>query len=316
VLTDVFGVRTGHWTDPVARTGCTVVVLPEGTVASGEVRGGAPATREFALLDPQRLVPHVDAVVLSGGSAFGLAAADGVAQGLAALGRGFPTGGGPVPIVVGMSLFDLLEGDGSARPGPAEGVAALEDAFASPVDEPRLDGTGLVVEALGRVGAGTGATVGKWRGREHLRPGGLGAATIRHGAIVVSVLVAVNAFGDIEGDDGREIALEDLPADPATGAFGVFAPGEARERDAAFGAAGENTTIGVVVTNADLDKGACLLVAQGAHDGYARALFPSHTRVDGDAVVAAATGVVPADVDLVRLLAVRATEAAIRAVGS
>lgn len=317
MLTDVAGVRVGHWTDNVARTGCTVVVLPEGTVASGEVRGGAPATREFALLDPQRLVERVDAVVLSGGSAFGLAAADGVAQGLAALGRGFPTGAGPVPIVVGMSLFDLLEGDGSVRPGPAEGVAALEDALAGPVDEPRLVAPGLVVTGLGRVGAGTGATVGKWRGRDHLRAGGLGTATVRYGDLVVSVLVAVNAFGDIDrGDTAAGVALEDLPVDPATGAFGPFAVGAAAERAEAFGAAGENTTIGVIVTNARFDKGSCLLVAQGAHDGYARAIFPPHTRVDGDAVVAAATGMVPADVDLVRLLAVRVTEAAIRAVAT
>jgi L-aminopeptidase/D-esterase-like protein len=324
MLTDVEGVRVGHWTDEVACTGCTVVVLPEGTVASGEVRGGAPATREFALLDPSRIVDRLDAVVLSGGSAFGLAAADGVMAGLAEAGRGYPTGAGPVPIVVGMSLFDLLEGDGTVRPGPSEGALALADALGAPAGPPALADSGLSVTTIGRRGAGSGATVGKWRGRDLLRPGGLGAATIRLRDLVVSALVAVNAFGDIEPEPGPSdrapVTIEDLPVDVATGAFGPTAGTDLRaEEDAAFGGhpspAAGNTTLGVVVTNARIDKAGCLVVAQGAHDGYARALFPPHTRVDGDAVVAAATGSVDADVDLVRLLAVRGVEAAIRAVG-
>ncbi|MCD9625509.1 P1 family peptidase [Rhabdothermincola salaria] len=323
MLTDVEGVRVGHWTDEVARTGCTVVVLPEGTVASGEVRGGAPATREFALLDPARIVDRLDAVVLSGGSAFGLAAADGVMAALAEAGRGFATGAGPVPIVVGLSLFDLLEGDGSVRPGAGHGAEALASALAEQPPSPVLADTGLSVAALGRLGAGTGATVGKWRGRDHVRPGGIGAATVRLHDLVVSAMVAVNAFGDVEPEPGPSdhvpVALEDLPVDVATGAFGPAAGAGLAEEAAGFGgpgpSSGQNTTIGVVVTNATLDKAGCHLVAQGAHDGYARALFPPHTRVDGDAVVAAATGVVPADVDLVRLLAVRAVDAAIRAVG-
>ena len=124
------GVRVGHWTDVEARTGCTVVLFPEGPVASGEVRGGAPATREFDLLAPGRTVDRLDALVLSGGSAFGLAAADGVMAHLEGHGVGYPTGAGPVPIVVGLSLFDLLVGDGSMRPGPEEGRAAAEAAAA------------------------------------------------------------------------------------------------------------------------------------------------------------------------------------------
>ncbi|MBK9179580.1 MAG: P1 family peptidase [Acidimicrobiales bacterium] len=274
MLTDVPGVRVGHWTDEVARTGCTVVLLPTGTVASGEVRGGAPATREFALLDPQRLVDRADAVVLTGGSAFGLAAADGVMRFCEERGVGFPTIGGPVPIVVGLGLFDLGVGDPAVRPGPAEGYAACVAASAGPA-------------RLGQVGAGTGATVGKWRGREHARPGGLGAATVTRGALVVSALLAVNALG--EPDDGT---LHWLPG----------------TEDHVFG----NTTIGVIATNASLDKDGCLLVAQSGHDGLARALLPVHTLVDGDALVAAATAEVRADLDLVRLLAVRAVEAAVR----
>lgn len=273
----VAGVRVGHWTDTAARTGCTVVLLPPGTTASGEVRGGAPGTREFELLRPERLVPSIDAVVLTGGSAFGLAACDGVARWLEAQGRGFPTRGGPVPIVVGMVLYDLAVGDPSVRPGPAEGEAACSSAGEE------FD--------IGPVGAGAGCTVGKWRGPDHVRPAGIGAAVERDGDLVVSALFAVNAYGDVAERGER-------PPLPPIGA--------------ATPAVGENTTIGVVVTNAKLDKTGCLLVAQGGHDGLARALEPAHATVDGDAVVAAATGEIDAPVDRVRVLAARAAEAAIR----
>lgn len=272
----IAGVRVGHWTDPEARTGCTVVLLPEGTVASGEVRGGAPGTREFELLRPERLVAAVDAVVLTGGSAFGLAACDGVVAWLEAAGRGFPTRAGRVPIVVGAVLYDLAVGSAAVRPGATEGRAACDAA---------VDGA----PAVGLVGAGTGCTVAKWRGPDHARPGGLGHAVVRDGDLEVAALFAVNAFGDL--------AEPGSPLPP---------------RDAAVPAVGENTTIGVVVTNARLDKTGCLLVAQGGHDGLARALEPAHATVDGDAVVACATGRVDAPVDRVRLLAARATESAIR----
>lgn len=280
MLTDVPGVHVGHWTDVSARTGCTVVLLPEGTVASGEVRGGAPATREFALLDPSSLVGRLDAVVLAGGSAFGLAAGDGVMRWLEERGRGFATPAGPVPIVVGLCLFDLMVGDPAVRPGPGEAYAACAAAAAS-------------APGRGPVGAGAGATVGKWRGPEHRRDAGLGSATARHGPLVVAALLAVNAWGDVD-TDGVLADEADVPVDHG------------------FGAGLDSTTIGVVVTNARLDKGQCLLVAQGAHDGLARALVPAHSRLDGDAVVAAATGAVEAPVDLVRLLAVRAVARAVR----
>lgn len=277
MITDVDGVRVGHWTDPVARTGCTVVLFPEGTVASGEIRGGSPATREWALLDPVRTVTRLDAVVLSGGSAFGLAAGDGVMEHLAAAGIGFPTAAGVVPIVVGLSLYDLAVGDGTVRPDAAAGRAAAMAATAGPVE-------------VGLVGAGTGATVDKWRGLEHRRPGGLVTAT-RRGAdgLVVAVLVAVNAFGE-PGASAQDVA------------------GGAQ---VTTGEAWENTTIGVVATNATLDKLGCLRVAEGAHDGLARAVAPTHTAVDGDAFVVAATGVVTADAGTVRNLAVAAVEGAI-----
>ena len=280
VLTDVEGVRVGHWTDEVHRTGVTVVLLPEGTVASGGVRGGAPATREFDLLAPERTVDRLDAVVLSGGSAFGLAAADGVVDWLAEAGVGFPTSAGPVPIVVAMSLYDLLEGDGSVRPGPAEGRAAAAAAQPGPV-------------AVGQVGAGPGATTAKHRGYAEREPGGIVTATVRHGDLVVAALLAVNAFGHVDRDGAARVIVEP----PSDRPLGV-------ERT--------NTTLGVVVTNARLDKVGCLLAAHGAQDGYARALMPAHTRADGDAVVAAATGQVEAAVDTVRSMAVLATQDALR----
>lgn len=278
-------VRIGHWTAPGGGTGCTVVVFPEGTTASGEVRGGAPATREFALLEPTAMVSHIDAVVLSGGSAFGLAAADGVVQGLVEADRGFATRSGKVPIVVAMSLFDLA--DGVPRPGATEGRSAFDAAKAG-----KTPGS-----AAGRVGAGAGATVGKWRGPESATPGGLGSATVRAGGCTVSALVAVNAVGDI--DDGSTTA-EVLA--------GTHAP--YRSSTAAF----ENTTIGVIWTDALLNKTQCRLVAESGHDGIGRALVPAHTQADGDALVVASTGNVEVELITVRLLAVAAVEAAIRSV--
>ena len=282
----------GHWTNDVARTGCTVVVFPEGTTASGEIRGGAPATRDFALLAPERTVSQVDAVVLSGGSAFGLAAADGVMRWCEEQGRGFETRGGRVPIVVGMSLYDLTEGDGSVRPGPDAGYAAAGAASDALV-------------ALGRVGAATGATMNKWRGAENRVDGGLGGALLQVDEVVVGALVAVNAAGEINDGSVRQSLIggtyEHQPADP-------FADGNDDETHT-------NTTIGVVATNATLDKVDCFRVARSGHSGMARALVPAHTDGDGDALVVGATGQVEADFGLVRLMAAAAVETAIRSVG-
>lgn len=284
MITDVPGVRVGHWTDERAATGCTVVLFPEGTVASGEVRGGAPATREWALLAPERTVARLDAVVLCGGSAFGLAACDGAMRWCEERGMGFPSPAGPVPIVVGAALFDLAVGDAAVRPGPAEGYAACQAARAGQTE-------------VGRVGAGTGARIGSWRGPDQARPGGIGSASVRAGELCVGALVAVNAFGDILGS-----GVEPPEATPEL----VGWPN-------AVGPA-EHTTIGVVATNAALGKVACLLVAQSAQDGLARATFPAHATVDGDAIVAAATGPVEAAPDVVRALAARAVAAAVRSV--
>jgi L-aminopeptidase/D-esterase-like protein len=278
VVTSVPGVRVGHWTDDQARTGCTVVVLPAGTVASGEVRGGAPGTREWALLEPGRSVDRVNAVVLTGGSAFGLATCDGVARWCEERGLGWPTAAGPVPIVVGLVIYDLTVGDGAVRPGPAEGYAACQAARA-----------GESAVGRGLVGAGAGATVGKWRGPEAARPAGIGSACVTRDELIVAALVVVNAVGDpLAGADRPRVWELPVPA-PAV----------------------EATTIGVVVTNARLGKLECRAVAESAHDGLARALDPVHTAADGDAIVAAATGDVTAPVATVRSLGAWAVEQAI-----
>lgn len=296
-LTDVAGIAVGHWSNEPARTGCTVVLLPSGTVASGEVRGGAPGTREFDLLHPTRMVQHIDAVLLSGGSAFGLAAADGVMQWLSERGRGYRTRHALVPIVVGAVIYDLGVGSAAVRPSAEQGYLACEAAS--------TEG-----HHVGRVGAGTGATTSKWRGPDAVQPGGLGAATIRSGELIVSALIIVNPMGDIvtgnEVHDGAAVAA-------------AFAAPEA------WNTVRQNTVIGVIATNAPLDKVGCHLVAQSGHDGIARAVWPSHLTGDGDALVAVSVpphgqGQVgdrngpDVAVDLVRTLASEAVAQAIRSV--
>jgi len=282
----VRGVRAGHWTGE--RTGVTVLLMPSGTVGSGEVRGGAPATRETALLDPSCTVDRVNSIVLTGGSAFGLATADGVMQFLVERGQGYPTGGGPVPIVPTAAIFDLVE-SGGERPGPSEGYDAAVDAE-----------RGLAL-ATGSVGAGRGATVGKWRGADHFARGGIGVASVAVDDAALAAVVVVNAVGDIVAADGTVLAGSSAPADvaafPTADVFG--------ER--------EHTTLGAVVTDAALDKAACHLLARSAHDGFARALRPAHSRFDGDVCFAAATGTANGHLDRLCDAAAVAVADAIRA---
>jgi L-aminopeptidase/D-esterase-like protein len=294
VITEVPGVRVGHWTG--GDTGVTVVLFPPETVASAEVRGGAPATRETALLDPTSTVQHVDAIVFSGGSAFGLATADGLMAELAEQGRGFPTRAGPVPIVPAAALFDLAdEASRTAAPGPEEGRAALRAALAGNEGDP-------TAFERGAVGAGRGARFAKWRGAEHALPGGLGTASVHDGDVVVGALAVVNAVGDIVGDDGSTLAGSSAPKDalpfPESKPFEEAAP--------------TNTTLVVIATNARCTKLECYLLAQSGHHGLAQAIHPSHTRYDGDVVFAAATGAVDAHFDRLRVLATEITAAAIR----
>jgi L-aminopeptidase/D-esterase-like protein len=286
-ITDVPGLQVGHWAG--GGTGVTVILVPPATVGSGELRGGAPASRELALLEPSRTVEHVDAVVLTGGSAFGLAAADGVVEWLAEQGRGFPTRAGPVPIVPTAAIFDLVE-SGGTRPGRREGRAAAEAA---------AEGTALVT---GRVGAGTGATVGKWRGAEHAVPGGLGSASTTVGDATVGALAVVNAVGDVLDGAGGLLAGSRAPrdAEPFPDPTPFAGPGE------------PNTTLVVVATDARASKADCWLLAQSAQHGIARAVHPSHTRHDGDLAIALATGTVETHLDRLRVATIDVVAAAVR----
>src|SRR5690554_5182242 len=191
-ITAIPGVRVGHWTDRDAETGCTVVVFPEPNVATAEVRGAAPGTREYALLQPEMRVEQVQAILLTGGSAFGLSAADGVVRELEADGRGHPTLMGPVPIVPAAVVYDLHTGDPRVRPEPEQGAVAYKNASAEPVE-------------CGRVGAGTGTRVAGWRGLERARPGGLGSALVRRDGFRVGALAVVNAVGDVFTLEGEPL---------------------------------------------------------------------------------------------------------------
>jgi L-aminopeptidase/D-esterase-like protein len=280
-ITAVPGIRVGHFSDRTGLTGCTVLLCPEATVGSGEVRGGAPATRETDLLRPGMLIEHVHAVLLTGGSAFGLAAADGVVRYLEERRIGFDAGVALVPIVPTAALFDLAVGDPKARPGPSEGYAAC-------------DAAGEAVEE-GSVGAGTGATVAKINGPHRAAKGGIGSFSLERDGVIVGALFAVNALGEIVDDEGALIAGS-LPGEDD----GPGAP--------PFG----NTTIGVVATNAKLSKERAHLLAQASHEGLSRAIRPSHTIYDGDTVFALATGEIEASQALLEELAVRAVAEAIR----
>jgi L-aminopeptidase/D-esterase-like protein len=284
-ITEVPGVQVGHWTGD--GTGVTVVLVPPGTIGAAEQRGGAPASRELALLEPGRTIETVDAVVLTGGSAFGLGTADGVMAWLAEHDRGFPTRGGVVPIVPTAAIYDLVE-SGRTWPGPAEGRAAVEAAAAG---APRR---------TGRVGAGRGATVGKWRGGEHAVPGGLGTASCTVGPATIGAIAVVNAIGDVRDADGRVLAGSRAPE--GADAFPDVAPFEAEA----------NTTLVVVATDARLTKGDAALVAQSAHHGVAHAVHPSHTRHDGDLAIVLATGTVDAHLDRLRVAATDVVAAAVR----
>lgn len=276
-LTAVEGVRVGHYTMPGRPTGCTVVLFEPPAVASVDVRGGAPATRETDLLEPRNLVQHVNAFVLSGGSAFGLDSATGVMRYLEEHGQGYPTTTGPVPIVPAASLIDLwFGGDAKIRPNAECGYRAAQGATSDAVQE-------------GNVGAGAGASVGKLLGTGRAMKTGIGTAAVSTpDGLVVAALVAVNAVGDvIDPSTGRVIAgirTEDGKA---------LADARALIRSGVFGSplgARDHTTLAVVATNASLTKVQAQKVAQMAHDGFARAIAPVHTPYDGDTVFAAATG--------------------------
>lgn len=287
----IAGTRVGSWTDTEHHTGCTVVLPPAGSQGVIAVRGGGPGTREAAALGPNGNVGECHAVVLSGGSAFGLATCDGVVQWCADQGIGYDTGVARVPIVGGAIVFDLRDAT-APRPGAAAGRAACE---AATEDDP----------PEGSVGVGTGCTVGKAAGLQWGSKGGQGWAVTTAGGITVGALVAVNAVGDVLDASGAVLAGSRAPAD--TPRF----PIRSRAEIVAAGAV-QNTVIGCLVTDARLSKAQAARVADLAHTGIARTVDPVHTTVDGDAIFMLSTQRVDATPDLVAHLAARTVAAAIR----
>ncbi len=290
-ITDVAGVAVGHHTDAERGTGLTVIILPEGSTGSVEVRGGAPGTRETDLLRPENTVNRVDALLFAGGSAFGLDAAAGLMEGLREADRGFRVGDTVVPIVPGAVIFDEGAMLGFA-PGPAEARRAFENAD-----------TGAF--RTGRVGAGTGATVGKVLGHGYASPGGLGTASVVvPGGLRVGAMAVVNALGDIIGENGETLAGIGKGADVGSEDLIMRSEGS--------GIPGASTTLVAVVTDARLTKAEALRVAVMAGDGLARSIRPSHTPFDGDAVFVLSTGDGVADVLRIGTAAALAVERAIR----
>jgi L-aminopeptidase/D-esterase-like protein len=292
-ITAVPGIRVGHWTDLEAATGCTVVLCPDGATAGIAVRGGAPGTRETDLLRPETLVQQVHAVVLSGGSAFGLASADGVMRWLEERDIGFDVGITKVPIVPAAILFDLFIGRHDVRPGAEAGYAACEAATTDPVAE-------------GNVGAGTGATVGNLMGTLSAMKGGLGSTSVRLGTgVVVGALVAVNCFGDVvDPGTGEIVAGARAPDGGWLNTAGRLIEMGTRPQ---FG----NTTLAVVATDAQLTQAQCTAVANMAQTGLARAVRPAHTLMDGDTIFALSTGDKPADPSVIGTAAAEAVSQAI-----
>jgi L-aminopeptidase/D-esterase-like protein len=296
-ITDVPGILVGHFTDTRRPTGCTVVIAEAGAVGGVDVRGGAPATRETDLLDPANSVGVVHAVLLTGGSAFGLDAATGVMRVLEERQIGLVVGPARVPIVPAAALFDLRVGDARIRPDAAAGEAAARAARSGPVAE-------------GNVGAGAGATVGKLFGVARAMKSGLGTASLRRpDGLVVGAVVAVNAVGDVL-DPETGIAIAGMRG-PNGKVFGSLrALGEGRALDTPVGG---NTVIGVVATDVRLDKGQASRVARMAHGGLARVIQPAHTPRDGDTLFVLSTGarVIPEPEMVVGALAAEAVTRAI-----
>lgn len=269
-LTAIAGVKVGHWTDPEMRTGCTVVVLPEPNVTGVDVRGGAPGTRETDLLGVGMRVEQVQAILLTGGSAFGLAAADGVVRELLEDGRGHPTPATPVPIVPAAVVLDLpLEG-GGVRPGPEQGALAYRAASADEV-------------TMGRVGAGASTSCAKWRGFDLRVMTGIGSAAVpTPDGHLVAALVVMNPVGDVFSLDGRSLTGGDpIPGPPAPPPW-----------------AGTNTTLVSVVTDVAMSRAELTRLGIRAHDAIGACVRPAHTRFDGDVVFMTAVGTEPGDVDL------------------
>jgi L-aminopeptidase/D-esterase-like protein len=291
-ITDVRGIEVGHAQDEEALTGCTVIICRKGAVAGVDVRGGAPGTRETDLLNPVNLVDQVHAVVLAGGSAFGLDAATGVMRYLEENNIGFDTGTAKVPIVPSAILYDLGLGRADVRPDAAMGYRAATSASVDPPAE-------------GNVGAGAGASVGKMRGMKYAMKSGIGTWSIDVNGVIIGALVAVNAIGDVVDPKSGKI-IAGLRSGSTL---------EAMKRNEARSSIKSNTVIGVIATDAKLTKAQATKVAQMAQDGLARVIRPAHTMFDGDTIFALSTAEKTADVSMVGAFAAEVmSEAILRAV--
>jgi L-aminopeptidase/D-esterase-like protein len=291
-LTDVQGIEVGHAQDDEGLTGCTVILCRKGAVAGADIRGGAPGTRETDLLNPINLVQEVHAIVLAGGSAFGLEAATGVMRYLEENNIGYKLREARVPIVPAAILYDLSVGRASARPDSAMGYLAASRASSAPPAE-------------GNIGAGTGASVGKIRGMKHAMKAGLGTWSVNLEGIIIGALVAVNAVGDVI-DPRSGIRIAGLRSGATLNWM---------KKEQTHSAVKSNTVIGVVATNAKLTKTQATKVAQMAQDGLAQAIRPAHTMFDGDTIFAVATGEKKADVSTIGAFAAEVmAEAIVRAV--
>lgn len=293
-ILDVPGLKVGQAEDRDGLTGCSVVICEDGAVCGVDVRGAAPGTRETDLLDPINMIQKVHAVVLSGGSAFGLECTCGVSKYLEEKGIGFDVGVAKVPIVVGAVLFDLAIGNPKCRPNIDMGYRACMEANNKELKQ-------------GNYGAGCGATVGKIRGPKYCTKGGIGSYSIKlDNGLVVAALVAVNAFGDVY-EDGKVIAgvLNDNK-DNYLNTYELMKQGVNKG-----GFNIDNTTIGIIATNAKLSKSQCKKISQMAHNGYAKAIFPIHTPHDGDTIFTISTGEIESDVTLLGSLATEVMEKSI-----
>lgn len=289
------GFQIGSAENAEAATGVTVIISEKGATAGVDVRGGGPATRETDLLKPENMVQEINAVALSGGSAFGLEAGCGIMDFLEEKGIGFDVGVGLVPIVCGASLFDLVVGDGKVRPDKEMGRRAAENAF-----------KGIFAE--GNHGAGTGASVGKYRGPGRMMKSGQGASAIEVGELQVGAISAVNALGDVFDGLGKQIAgilSEDGTTLQSTSE--IIKEDITRQFDIFKG----NTTISCILTNGKLTKAQCTKLASIAHDGYARAIKPVHSTADGDTIFVMATGEVEVNFDALAVLATEQIASAI-----
>lgn len=294
-ITDVPGIKVGHSQSEKGMTGCTVIICEKGATGGVDVRGSAPGTRETDLFKPEKMVDKVHAIVLSGGSAFGLEASSGVMKYLEEKNIGFDVGVTKVPIVASAVIFDLNIGDYKIRPDFNMGYMASQKAS-------------FHENGQGNIGCGMGATVGKILGPQNAMKSGLGSATVKVGDLLVSAIVSVNAFGDIyDFENNKEmVGVYDYNNNKLLNTIDIM-----KETNKDLGFNVQNTTIGVIATNAILSKAEANKVSEMAHNGFARSINPIHTMVDGDTIFTMATGEIKADISLVGTLAAEAMSRAI-----